>query len=50
MSKRKMAEISHLQAYGYPIYTPFTPFEGGLSDDDMKAFCRSRVLLLSSID
>ncbi len=29
MLKRKMAEISHLQAYGYLIYTPFTPFDLG---------------------
>ena len=32
MPKQRMAEISHLQAEWYLIYTPFTPFEGELPD------------------
>jgi|GEM_PF-3840894 len=29
MPKQRMAEISHLQAYGYLIYTLLTPFDFG---------------------
>ena len=32
MPKQRMAEISHLWVERYLIYTPFTPFEGGLPD------------------
>jgi len=33
MPKQRMAETSHLWAEWYLIYTPFTPFEGGLPDE-----------------
>ena len=30
---KEMAETSHFLARKYLIYTPFTPFEGGLPDE-----------------
>ena len=34
MPKQRMAEISHLWVERYLIYTPFTPFEGELPDEN----------------